>query len=191
MSESRPVNNDSSVGESLDYHVAPYFLEWKKINAKLLQAAEEFRPKAERIAPKRPGRIFISWCEWNPENPSLVEGLLDPFLTALGFDVHFYKKDKRLGNPKEVIWSIMDECELMISLYTKDKDGSQAGNVVRETGRRLEKDPKNTVILCEEGIKVESLTYPDVLCMGFRRDGYGKLLLDLVVLLKNNCLLDV
>ena len=168
-----------------------FSMEWMKLDEPRRRAVEEWLATFRGKAPKEPKKIFISWCESNPKNSYLVEELLDPFLTALGFDVHYYKKDKQLGTPEKVIWSVMDKCELFVSLYTKDEGESAAGNVIRETGRRLDNSPEGTILFHELGVKIESMTYPKVLCVGFSMEKHGKLLLDLLNVLKNNGLLEI
>jgi len=132
-------------------------------------------------------KVFISLCETDP-NLSLVQELIDPFLSDLGFDVHYYRKDVSFGIPNEQMYSVMDSCEIIIALYTKEsyskeKGYSPAGNVVKEIGRER---PKNKFIFYEEGVTIETMTFSEVPCLPFTRDNYAKLLLDLVHVLKNS-----
>lgn len=164
--------------------------EWAKLSEPSRLAGREWLATFGE-KPREQKKVFISWCESNPKNSYLVEELLDSFLTVLGFDVHYYKKDKILGTPETVISSIMDGCKLFVSLYTKEEGESAAGNVIRETGRRLDRSSEGTVLFHEEGVKIESMTYSQVLCIRFSREKHGKLLLDLLTVLENNDLLEI
>ena len=163
--------------------------EWVKVESQRQLAEEWLATVGEKTS--TPPKVFVSWCESNPENSYLVEGLIDPFLTRLGFEVHYYKKDKILGIPDVVISSIMDQCELFVSLYTKEQGESAAGNVIRETGRRVDSSPNAVVLFREHGVNVETMTYPKALCVEFSREKNGTLLLDLLTVLMNNGLVAI
>jgi hypothetical protein len=150
----------------------------------------------EAVQPKKQGekesvKIFISFCE-SPENIHLVEELLDPFLTNLSFDVHYWRKDRKFGNTKQIIDNTIDFCDAIIGLYTKEKkiEGEDlymtGGNVPHELGRA---GSKVQVVLCEEGTKIETLTYPDQPTIIFNRQKYGELFVELLRFLKNSCVL--
>ena len=81
----------------------------------------------------------------------------------------------------------------LIGLYTKDdkieNNGYRpTGNVIRELGRER---PKQKLILCEKGTKIESMTYSMVPAIHFERDKLGKLCLDLLKVIKNSEWIDV
>ena len=142
-------------------------------------------PSVEKVEPIE---VFISLCETEP-NLRLVEQVIDPFLTILGFRVHYYRKDVSFGIPKEQLESIMDLCEIIIGLYTRESyseekdEYSPAGNVVKEMGREK---PENKFIFYEEKVHVETLTFPEIPSLPFTRDNYAKLLLDLINILNNS-----
>jgi hypothetical protein len=142
----------------------------------------------KRLRSEGPQKIFISLCERKAENLYLVEQILDPFLTMLSFEVHYWIKDRRFGNADDVIYAIMDSCDAMIALYTNDdkveNNGFKpSGNVVLEMGRDK---PKNKVILCEEGTIIESMAFPKIPSIPFKRKELEKLLVDLLRFLKNS-----
>jgi len=160
-------------------------LDEKKLEAvtRLFEQTVEAREKT-----KKRKAVFVSWCERNPLNSYLVEDLIDPFLITLGFDVHYYRKDKLLGIPNDVIHSIQESCEITIAFYTRDDDDRPAGNVIKETDRIA---PNRKVVFYEEGVDVESMTRAEALCISFSREKYGELLLRLVEVLTKNQLLSV
>ena len=154
---------------------------------------ELLRPIRKEIIGKKKGvKIFISLYE-SEENINLVVQLLEPFLTLLCFDVHYWRKDIKTGIPTEIIDDIIDNCDAIIGVYTKDdkieNNGYRpTGNVIRELGRER---PKQKLILCEKGTKIESMTYSMVPAIHFERDKLGKLCLGLLKVIKNSEWLDV
>ena len=142
-------------------------------------------PSVEKVEPIG---VFISLCE-TEENLRLVEELIYPFLTTLGFKVHYYRRDVSFGIPKEQMESIMDLCEVIVGLYTRESYSEEkdeyfpAGNVVKEMGRDR---PENKFIFYEEKVHVETLTFSEVPALPFRRNNYARLLLDLVNVLNNS-----
>jgi len=147
--------------------------------------------KEEVKIEEKPLKIFISFSEYS-ENIYLVEQLLDPFLSHLSFDVHYWRKDQRIGIPTKIIEDIIDNCDGIIALYTKDdkiEGGSyrSTGNVTFELGRaRLP-----AVILCEKGTKIESMPYSTITVIHFERGKFGQLFLDLLKVLKNSRWIDI
>lgn len=163
-----------------------------ELNEQKLQAANEIFKRLALGKEEERIRVFISLCEREP-NLSLVRELVDPFLSALGFDVHYYRKDISFGIPDDQIESIMDSCEIMVALYTKEfgdeKSGyTTAGNVIREVGRAK---PQNKLIFYEEGVKVENMTFSKIPCLPFTRNNCGKLLVDLVSVLGKSRLFEI
>jgi hypothetical protein len=149
--------------------------------------------QAKELKEASPVKIFISFYE-SKENICFVEKLLDPFLTELSFEVHYWIKDRKFGNPNNIIYNIIDNCDIIIGLYTNDdkiegKDEYRsAGNVVREMGRDK---PKNKVILCEEGTKIETMSFSEIPSIKFTRNKYDKLLLDLLHFLNNSYMIKI
>jgi hypothetical protein len=136
---------------------------------------------------KGPIKIFICFRE-REENIYLVKDVLDPILTALSFEVHYWIKDRKFGDTDAVIYAMMDSCNIVIGLYTNDDkiEGNgfkPAGNVVHEMGREK---PRNKVILNEEDTIIETLSYPRIPNISFTRNKYEKLLVDLFQFLKNS-----
>ena len=58
-----------------------------------------------------------------------------------------------------------------------------SGNVVHEMGRN---NPKNKVILCEEGTTIESMTFPKIPSIPFTRNKLEKLLVDVLRFLRKS-----
>lgn len=156
---------------------------------------EVVRPAGARKYTEEKGQlgVFLSFCERNPENEYLVERLVEPFLSELDFDVHYYKKDRSVERPSRRIDELIDRCEIVIGFYTKDEkkaDGSfsAADNVVAEMNQATE---KKRLGLVEEGTVLGSLDFTRISSIDFTREKYGKLLVDLLVVLKNSGLLNI
>lgn len=172
---------------------ASFTIRKTELNEEKLEAVNKLSGEVPVKKEREKIKAFISWCESNNLNHSLVKDLLDPFLTELGFVTCYYNKNIKFGKPTEQIYSLMDECEIIIGLYTKDEGNEEtgyasAGNVVYEMGRARSEDK---VILCEEGVKISSMPYSQFPSILFTRNNYGKLLLDLLKFLNNNELLRV
>ncbi len=137
-------------------------------------------------------RIFISFCE-TTENLYIVQELLDPFLEQLGFEVHYYRKDVKLSVPHIQITELIDLCDVIIGLFTKDQQCtdnsfSPAQNVISEVGRARN---KLKLGLVEIGTRLGSLDYSEIPCIPFSRERHGKLLVDILRSLKNTRLITV
>jgi hypothetical protein len=142
---------------------------------------------------RRRVRVFISFCERTPGNLHIVEGLLDPFLEQLDFEVHYYKKDMKLQVPHSQINELIDMCDVIVTLYTKDQECTDssfqpAQNVTSEVGRARDKFKLGLV---EKGTHVGTLDYGEIPCIQFNRDQYGELLIDIIRSLKNTHLMTV
>lgn len=131
-------------------------------------------------------RIFISFRE-TTENLYIVKELLEPFLEQLGFEVHYYRKDLILDVPSKQIDELIDLCDVIIGLFTKDHQCTDnsflpAQNVISEVGRARN---KLKLGLVETGTCLGSLDYGEIACIQFNRERYDKLLVDILRTLKN------
>ena len=58
---------------------------------------ELLRPLKEKMRGEKKGEKILTSLNESNDNIDLVERLLDPFLTLLGFDVHYWIKDVKIG----------------------------------------------------------------------------------------------
>lgn len=137
--------------------------------------------------------VFLSYCERNPDNEYLIEKILEPFLAMLGFEVYYYKKDANFEVPTKRMEYLIGMCGIVIGIYACDDkrdDGSFAPalNVATEMG--IGRGKKELAII-EEKTYIGSMDFSTIPNFKFSREKYGKLLLDLLKILKNDKLLNI
>lgn len=108
--------------------------DWETILLEYLKYGKEYTELSKIYPIKtedkiKPRTIFISLCE-TEENIYLVEEILDPFLTLLNFDVHYYRKDKKFGKTEDVILQLINYCDIILALYTKEEETNALENVI-------------------------------------------------------------
>jgi len=143
--------------------------------------AEERKPE--------PRRIFLSYSD-KPQNEYLVENLVDRFLTLLGYETHYLKKnyDTRVGSHELRVEQLIRNCGVLIAFFTNDDPIDDRyetrRNVADEVG--IAKGQGLTVIcFYEEQNKVHTNAWPYTVPKPFNTSRPAELLLEILVALKN------